>query len=448
MLNRKYEKEINNWIENGKKALLVSGARQVGKTYIIRHCVNQSKYKLIEFNLIQNPLIINAIKTATNSFDLVTQLSLFTNEKFIPGEVIIFFDEVQEYKEIMTKIKFLVDEGKFKYILSGSLLGIELKNIKSAPVGYVHSFIMYPLDFEEFLQIYSVSDEVIKELKKCFENGTSVLEVIHQKMVEFFNLYLLVGGMPEAIQTFINTRDLNEVMAVHLDIIERYKEDFTKYEETNKKLILRELYNLIPAELTSKNKRFNFKSVSNNFIYDRNKDNFLWLKNAGVAIPVYNTKEPMIPLILNEKSSLFKLFLSDVGLLTTMFGRTAKQKILLSEDINNGAVYENVVAQELLAHGFNLYYYASKKNGEVDFLIEYENKVVPIEVKSGKNYIKHSALNNLLQIDNCKIDESIVFCNDNVTIKNKIKYLPIYMIMFLDNNKPLDIVINFDELKI
>ncbi len=432
MLSRKREKEIVKWIKESKKALLVYGARQVGKTFLIRECLKQSKSSFIEFNLIKQPEIVRLLEDVTTVEELITRLSLFTDKKFIKGQTIIFLDEIQEYKEIVTKIKFFVDEGSFRYILSGSLLGVELRNLKSAPVGYVHSITMYPLDFEEFLQIFNVQASVVDMLRSCYEKKTLVNEVVNKKMLDFFNLYLLVGGMPSAVMKYVETNNLEDVYAEHTAIVEQYKQDFTRYEEDNKKLYLTQVYDLIPAELSEKNKRFNFADIQKGLKFERAENNFIWLQKAGVALPVFNATEPKIPLLLNKKSNLFKMFLSDVGMLTSLYGRSTKIKILSGEkDINNGALYENVVAQELYAHGFNPYYFNSKKQGELDFVIEKHGDILPIEVKSGKNYATHSALDNVMKNTEYNIKTAYVFANCNVAVEDKVIYYPIYFCMFL-----------------
>lgn len=273
----------------------------------------------------------------------------------------MFFDEIQEFKELATKIKFWVDEGSFRYVFSGSLLGVELKNIKSAPVGYLKTFTMYPLDFEEFLQIYNFSQDLRASLYRSFAERKPVNESVHERMMQIFNMYLNVGGMPSAVETFKETRNLEDVIAEHNDIVMQYKKDFTRYETEDRKPYLTKIYDLIPAELNNSNKRFNFADLKKGLQYSRSEDNFIWLANAGVALPVYNVAAPTIPLLLNAKSSLFKLFLSDVGMLTSLYGRATKKQLLSDDqDINNGALYENVVAQELKVHGFKLYYYNSK----------------------------------------------------------------------------------------
>lgn len=438
MLKRKIESKILAWIKNSNKALLIDGARQVGKTYIIREILNKEKLHYIEFNLIKTPEIIKLLQNSTSIDEIITNLSLFTEKSFIKGKTIIFFDEIQEFKELATKIKFWVDDGSFKFILSGSLLGVELKIIKSAPVGYLTTLTMYPLDFEEFLQIYNFNNSIKESLKNSFINRTPVDEVVHEKLMKIFNMYLNVGGMPSAVNKFKDTQNLDEVVLEHKDIIEQYKKDYTRYEYENKKLILNQIYDLIPSELNSSNKRFNFNDLKKGLRFERNENNFIWLSSAGVSLPVYNICEPLIPLLLNQKRSLFKLFLSDVGLLTTQYGKSIKIKILSNDtNINYGAIYENVVAQELKAHGFSLYYYNDKKNGEIDFVIENKGEILPIEVKSGKNYTRHSALNNIMNLENYKIKESYIFNNYNVKTEGKYIYYPVYMIMFLEDDMKL-----------
>ena len=435
MLRRKIEKDIINWLKNENKALLIDGARQVGKTYVIRKVLRENNYKYNEFNLLKTPEIIELLKNSENIDDLITNLSLFAESPFEKGKTVIFFDEIQEFKELATKIKFWVDEGSFKFIFSGSLLGVELKGIKSAPVGYLKTITMYPLDFEEFLQIYNFTAELKESLQTSFIERKPVNEEVHNRMMKIFNTYLNVGGMPSAVKRFNETKSLEDVISEHNDIIVQYKKDFTRYEKEDKKPYLTQIYDLIPAELNSQTKRFNFSDLKKGLRYERSEENFVWLASAGVAHPSYNVTEPIVPLLLNEKSSLFKLFLSDVGMLTSMYGRATKMQLLTNDqNINYGAIYENAVAQELKAHGFKLYYFTGRKTGELDFVIEYNGKIMPIEVKSGKDYNRHSALNNVLNIENYSIDEAFVLSNFNVSVANKITYYPIYMLMFIKND--------------
>lgn len=447
MLHRKIEEKIIDWIKNSKKALLIDGARQVGKTFIIRKVLEDEGCDYIEFNLIKTPALVNLLDKSDTVDDMIANLSLFADKPFVRGKTFLFFDEIQEYKELAAKIKFWVDEGSFRYVFSGSLLGVELKNIKSAPVGYLTTFTMYPLDFEEFLQIYNFTDDLRSSLYRSFKERKPVNDAVHRRMMQIFNMYLNVGGMPSAVEKFRETRSLEDVIAEHNDIVVQYKKDFTRYESEDKKPYLTQIYDLIPAELNDNNKRFNFSDLKKGLRYSRSEDSFIWLAQAGVALPVYNVAAPAIPLLMNEKSSLFKLFLSDIGMLTTLYGRATKMQLLSdNQDINNGALYENVVAQELKAHGFKLYYYNSKRFGELDFVIEYNGRVLPIEVKSGKNYQRHSALNNVMEISNYSIDEAFILSNYNVEVKGNLVYLPIYMLMFIKDEDIKLPTVDLDDL--
>lgn len=449
MLKRKIEKKIYDWIRNDERALLLYGVRQAGKTYIIRHCLESEDCSYVEFNLIREPDIVTILKNATDVDDLILKLSLYSDKKIIPGETILFFDEIQKYKEIVTKIKFLVEDKRYRYILSGSLLGVEIVNLKSAPVGYLKSLQMYPLDFEEFLQLFEISDAAFEALKKAYRNKETVDEIIHKKMLQLFHLYLIIGGMPAAVEKYRQTKNIDTVMDEHEAILQQYKLDFTQYETENKKLLLTSIYELIPAELNEQNKRFKIADIEKNLRFEKMNDSFTWLWKAGVALPVFNVTEPKIPLLLNQKSTLFKLFLSDVGMLTTLYGKALKLKIVNQEkDINKGAVYENIAAQELIAHGYNCYYYNNKKFGELDFVIEHDGEVLPIEVKSGKDYKKHSALAQIMQNENYQLSEAVVFSNSNVERNGKITYLPIYMLMFLEETEIEFADISIDRFKI
>ena len=373
------------------------------------------------------------------------RLSALTDVPMIPGETLIFFDEVQECPEIVTAIKFLVEDGQYRYILSGSLLGVELKDIRSVPVGYLSILEMYPLDFREFCEANRVSQTVMDKLKECFEKKQPVDELIHEKMMELFRLYLIVGGMPAVVDAYyIRTNNLKEVLRIQQGIVQLYYKDIAKYDKDNK-LYLDEIFSLIPSELNNKNKRFIMKDLNENFRFSRYENSFIWLKEAGVALPVYCVQEPELPLLLSKSTNLFKLFLSDVGLLASMYVDGLQLKILSREkDINFGAIYENVAAQELKAHGFELYYFNSKKQGELDFVIEYQKNVLPLEIKSGKAYTRHNALDNVLKEERYAIPQAFVFCYENISTQEKITYLPIYMIGFLEKEKIEEYIYSID----
>ena len=435
-LRRKSERLITEWYKSGaKQALLVKGARQVGKTHVIRRCLAEEGADVFEINLIEMPGGVKILENANTVDEVVMGFSTLKKHDFQKGKTVIFIDEVQKYKEMITKIKFFVDEGSFRYVLSGSLLGIELTNLSSAPVGYMTILDMYPLSFEEFLQITNINETVLASLRDSFKNRTPVQDVVNEKMLELFVRYLVVGGMPQAVSRFAETSNVNDVMQIHHDIHALYTLDFTQYETDDKKLLLHQSYELIPSELLKQNRRFLVTDLKKGLHFDRVESTFLWLQNSGVALSAFNCTEPRIPLRLNEKHSLFKIYFSDVGLLTSEYGMSTKNMLLTkNKNLNAGGIYENAVAQELSAKGFNLYYYNSNRLGELDFVIEYEGKVLPLEIKSGKDYTIHSAINNCLNNPEYEMEEAIVFANCNVTRKGKVIYLPVYMVMFMEKD--------------
>lgn len=433
MLHRKVNTFIRRFYSTSRNALLLTGARQVGKTYSIREFGKTFK-SFVEINFIENPEAVNLLKGAHSSQDLLLRLSTLTSQPLIKGETLIFFDEVQRCPDIVTAIKFLVDEGSYRYILSGSLLGVELKDLRSEPVGYMAIKDMYPMDFEEFITNLGISETVVNSLREAWLKRTPVDDFIHQKLMELFRLYLIVGGMPAAVSKYIETNNLQEVMGIQQQIIRLYKRDIAQYDPSNK-LYIEDIFNLIPPELNAKNKRFILKRLNENAKFNRVENSFLWLTNAGVALPVYNVEEPKLPLLLSRSRNLFKLFQNDVGLLASQYAEGIQMRIIRGDkDINFGAIYENAVAQELVAHGMTTYYYNNKKQGELDFVIEINGKVLPIEVKSGKDYESHRALSNILRQETYDLPEAVVFNNDNLHTAEKIIYAPVYMVMFLEKN--------------
>ena len=435
MLNRKIDKYLIEYYQKSGNALLITGARQVGKTYSIREFGKGFK-SFIEINFIENPDAVGLFKDAKGSTDILMRLSTITNVPMIKGDTLIFFDEVQECPDIVTAIKFLVDEGSYRYILSGSLLGVELKDIRSVPVGYMGVKEMFPLDFEEFITCVGINENVIATVKEAWTKRRPVDDFIHNKMMELFRLYLIVGGMPAAVSKYLESNNLQEVLAVQQEIIQLYKKDIAKYDPDNK-LYIEEIFNLIPPELNAKNKRFILKRLNENAKYARYENSFLWLKNAGVAIPVYNVEEPKVPLLLARSRNLLKLFLNDIGLLAAQYADGIQVRIIKGDkDINFGSIYENAVAQELVAHGFEPYFYNSKKRGEIDFVIENDGKVLPIEVKSGKGYVYHRALSNIMDCEEYDLPEALVLNNDNLTVEGRITYVPVYMVMFIVKSVP------------
>lgn len=436
MIKRRIDDYIRDFVLNDKRSLLISGARQVGKTFSIRKIGKECFDNFVEINFVEQPEAIELFSEHKGAKDLLLRLSAFVQKPLVPRKTLVFFDEVQKCKEILTAIKFLVDEGSYKYVMSGSLLGLELKDLRSIPVGYMSEVEMYPLDLIEFFEAIGIGNDVIDHLRSCFVNRIPVDEFIHKRIMEAVRLYNIVGGMPAAVQEYVDTNNLRRVYDVQRGIIQAYKRDIAQY-DLNNKLRIEEIFNLIPSELNAKNKRFILKELNQKARFSRYEDGFLWLKNAGVAIPVYNLEEPKIPLLLNKQRNLLKVFANDVGLLAAMYGGNIQLRLLSQNpNVNFGAIYENLVAQELYAHGFaiehSLYYFNSKRQGELDFIVEFEDHLLPIEVKSGKDYERHNALSNVMQNEDYDIPKAFVLCQDNVSVDNKIVYYPIYMIAFIE----------------
>lgn len=441
MLNRKIDSEIEKHFASTKKAMFLTGARQVGKTYAIRKYARQHDLRLVEMNFLLQPESITVLKGAGDIKDMMLRISAYTRESLVPGKTLIFFDEIQEYADIMTWVKALVDEGSYFYALSGSLLGVEMKNIRSVPVGYLSEYQMFPLDFEEFVLSAGLPQNVLDSLRKSWESRIPVDEFVHQKMMQLFRLYLIVGGMPAAVQAYVNTNNIQNVVKEQGDILDLYKVDIARYDrDERKKLYINEVFDIIPSELNAKNKRFILKRLNEHMTFSRHENDFIWLKDADMTLPTYNVEEPMSPLELNEQRNLFKLFQNDVGLLSCQYSSGGIQLKILQGDmnVNYGSVFENAVAQELHAHGWNLYYFNSKKQGEIDFLLEADNEIIPIEVKSGKDYERHNALSNVISNPDYGIKKAYVLCNDNLHKRGNVEYIPIYMTMFIQKNRDVE----------
>lgn len=442
---RKESVTVREWLDNSNRALLVTGARQTGKTWLIRDEIEKSGYTKFEINFIDQPDMVMYLNAEMSAEDFLIKLKMIMPEYCKPHKTIVFFDEIQKCPEIVTKIKFLVDEGSFKYVMSGSLLGVELKGIASAPVGYLSILRMYPMDFEEFMVANSVSKATLDMLKEKFETCDPIDDFIHQKLLAMFFVYLIVGGMPDAVKTYIETKDIREVDKIQRDIITLYKEDFTQYELEDKKFKLKSIYDIIPAELNKQNKKFVFTMLDKELKFNRYENSFLWLKDAGVALPVYNVEAPVVPLLASKSSNVFRLFSSDIGLLTSAYPAETKIELINKNgEVNNGAHFENVVAQQLTANGFDPYFCKKKNIGEIDFLIEMGGKVVPIEVKSGKAYKSHKALDNLMSVSDYHLEKAYVFSTGNIETEGTVIYLPIYMCYLLKEQKIGQMIVDLD----
>lgn len=442
---RKDSITVGEWLKNSNKALLVTGARQIGKTWLIRDEIDKSDYTRFEVNFIDQPDMVQYLNTEMSAEEFLVKLKMIMPEQCKPHETVVFFDEIQKCPEIVTKIKFLVEEGSFKYVMSGSLLGVELKGIASAPVGYLTVLRMYPMDFEEFMVANDVSDTTLEMLKEKYETCSPVDEFIHQKLLSLFFVYLIVGGMPDAVKTYVKTKDIREVDKVQRDIVALYREDFTQYELEDKKLKVKSIYDIIPVELNKQNKKFVFTMLNKELKFNRYENSFLWLKDAGVALPVYNVDAPVIPLLASKSSNVFRLFSSDIGLLTSAYPAETKMELINKNgEVNNGAHFENAVAQQLKANGFEPYFCKKKNIGEMDFVIEMNGKVVPIEVKSGKSYKAHKALDNFMKVPDYHLEKAYVFSVGNVEKIGSVMYLPIYMCYLLKEKQLEQMIVELD----
>lgn len=440
MLYRKIASKIESFLKSEKKRMLVvSGARQVGKSYIIREVGMRLYSNFIEVNMEEDKQSNRLFENARTVEDFMIALSTIAGAKMKDSEkTLVFIDEIQAYSHLLTLAKFLVEDGRFTYIASGSQLGIALKTTQSIPIGSIELLSMYPLDFEEFLIANGVGELLINEMRRKFEAKETLNESLHMKVMDYFRKYLLVGGMPSAVNTYLSEHNMVSVRNIHRDINLLYKNDAAKYEsESLRKLKIQRIYDMVPSNLEKVKKRIVAKDIElkkGKRMADY-QDEFEYLISSGITLEVQAISKPSYPLVENSGKNLLKLYMSDIGLLTGILYHNDVQPIMNDKcGVNLGSVYENVVAQELKAHGFKLYYYDNKKNGEVDFLIDSVDllSVLPIEVKSGKDYYIHTALNNLLKVDEYKISNGIVFSNEaKVYTNGNVIYMPIYYVMFL-----------------
>ena len=460
MLYRKIIEEFKSWKENENTSLLVYGARQVGKTYLIREFCKDSFSHLYEINFSENIVALNTLLTVSNYDGFVKALSFLLPNLPREGDV-LFFDEIQIYYEernkriekdptfasnyvdILTLSKTIVDQASYRFILSGSLLGITLFNIHLNPAGYLKEITMNPLDFEEYLLACNVSKEAIDNLKESFKNKEAINPIINEEIIKKFKEYILVGGMPRAVDVFIKKNDYKLVTDTHYEIINWYKSDIIKYAPIGDRLVISMMYEALASQINEKNRKF-IKSHLEEIPNYKNlqlEDKLLWLSNSGIAIPTYNVHNATFPLKASKDYKVVKLFANDVGLLTTMLFETNDKKKIFDDDsdIDFGAVYENVAAELLLAHNIQPFYKSMKKDGEIDFVTEKRRSIIPIEIKSNRpnklGLYEHKALDKYL--DNYKdTNEAYLFGLTNINrINQTLTYYPIYMIEFFRNER-------------
>ncbi|ATV28890.1 ATP-binding protein [Prevotella intermedia] len=442
MLYRKIEKFIKSHLQSSDdKILLIDGARQIGKSYIIRYVGQKEFSNYIEINMEEDKLGDRLFADVRTVRDFYLTLSInFGNKMGDKHNTLVFIDEIQAYDHLFTLLKFLREDGRFTYIASGSRLGIALKQTSSLPLGSILIKHMYPLDFEEFLIANGVGQIILDTLYDNFAKRKPMPTAIHNKLMSLFRHYLLSGGLPDAVNKFIEEDNIQTTRASQDAVYQNYGIDAAKYEQmTNRRLSIQRIYEMIPSNLEKTKKRIIAKDIEGKTgkRMSNYAEEFEYLIASGIALEVKAISTPTFPLIQNSGKNLLKLYMNDVGLLTSIYYRNNPKAVLDDvPSINLGSVYETVVAQELKAHGFSLYYYDNKQNGEVDFLIDDVEhlSITPIEVKSGKDYKTHSALNKFVSNKHYNIHRAYVLSNEQkVSVADGITYMPIYYIMCFKN---------------
>lgn len=453
MLYRKISVTIEEHLKSGSdKILLVDGARQVGKTYIIRYTGQKLFENFIELNMVEDSLGDRLFANTRTVEDFFLQVSMLAGEKMQQKEnTLIFIDEIQAYPHLLTLLKFLREDNRFTYIASGSLLGVTLSETTSIPMGSIRKIRMFPLDFEEFLYACGINSFVISSLRQKFERLEALEESMHGRMMGLFRKYLLVGGMPDAVNSYLLDKNIQKIREIQNEIHDYYAADASKYGE-ERKLKIRRIYDLIPSNMENKKKRVVAKEIENKRgkSFTDYQDEFEYLISAGIALNVQAISNPVFPLIQSSGKNLLKLYLNDVGILTgILYGNNIRAVLDDENSVNLGSVYENAAASELIAHGCRLFYYDNRSKGEVDYLIDdYDSlSVVPIEIKSGKDYTVHSALNTFVRNEDYHIKKAYVLSNAREISRNgKIIYMPIYFIIFFgDSSKTSNMTLKNNE---
>lgn len=439
MLYRKIEKPIRDYLSgNRSKVLVVEGARQIGKSYIIRHVGKELFENFIELNLVEDKAGPQLFANVSTISDFYLRMSLVSGENMDGNRenTLVFIDEIQEYPQLLTLLKFLNADARYTYVASGSLLGVTLGQTTSIPVGSIRIMDMFPLDFEEFMLANSVGKPFIDEMRRKYIDGESLDDYAHNKIIDLWRKYLVVGGMPDAVNAFLETSNFTEVRSIQNDIIRLYAADASKYDHEHK-LLIKRIYDMIPSNMENKKKRVVAKKIENKDggRFANYMEEFEYLISSGIALEAIAISNPKYPLSESVTKNLIKLYLNDTGLLTSiLYGNDIISVLDDKLSINLGAVYETAIATQLRASGYNLYYYDNKKKGEVDYIVnDRDNQtVLPIEVKSGRDYRIHSAINALVSNQDYGIKRGIVLSNEReIIIDDKIIHLPIYYSPFI-----------------
>lgn len=437
-LKRKIETILNEYYAHDPgKIMVVDGARQTGKSFIIRKTAGSFFEHYVEINLFEDKHGLRLFRDVdtVDKFNMAVSLAAGAYLGDGKADTIIFLDEIQEYPDLLPLLKFLNQRGRYRYIASGSALGVELSKTSSIPMGSLTIEHLHPLDFEEFLWALGVGDEVISYLKTCHTGKREVPLPVHETMMRHLRTYFLIGGLPEAVRSHVDGMDINGIRKLHSEIISFYAADCAKYDSEHRLQIMR-IYHLLPSFMEQRKKRVVYKEIDpGSARSDRYVDEFDYLSSSGVALPVMAVSNPVFPLDESVTKNLLKLYMNDVGLLSSVLFASNTRAVLDDvRSINLGALYETFTAMELCAHGHRLFYYDNRVKGEVDFLInDYDRlAVLPIEVKSGRDYQIHSSLTSMIKTNEGGATEGLVLCNSNsAKPRNGIRYIPSYMTMFI-----------------
>ena len=434
MLKRKFYDTLLEWKKKGtKKPLFVRGARQIGKTFIIEYFGKKNYSSYVYLNFLENPEYKRIFDGALDASTIYSRITLMVpSVRLPPHDTLIFLDEIQECGEARTALKFLALDGQYDIVASGSLLGIQYKKVKSIPVGYEEPVTMHSLDFEEFLWAKGYSDDIIPQLRAAFETRTKVDDVLNDVMHREIRDYMVIGGMPAVVDTFAKHRNYAEVDTIQRQIVSDYLDDIMNYASHVDKPKIRSCFLSIPRQLAreNENRKFKYAEVEKGVGARKFWDSVEWLRDASIAEMAHNLSAPLFPLSAYEEETVFKLYLSDIGLLVAMYGFETKAAIInqtISGSVKGG-LYENLIATFLVRRGRQLRYLRGKREPlEVEFLIEKEGSVIPIEVKASN--ASTASLDRLLARDDIPFGYKLTA--GNVGVFGKKITLPHYMAMFL-----------------
>lgn len=437
-MKRKILNDLMKWKENPhKKPLIIKGARQVGKTYIIREFAQEAYEDLVEINFERDLEFIDLFKKTHNPKDILQYLEVAFMDKNFDRNTLFFMDEIQACSDALTSLKFLAESFPCDIICSGSMLGVAIANSTSFPVGYIETWQMYPLSFMEFIEALGMKENIIQSLSDCLLNNLPVMEVLHNKMNDLFKEYMVVGGMPEVVNKYIETKSFKETLLVQRRIVSDYLNDMVKYADGSERIKVRECYQSIPLQLAKENKKFQYKLVKsggNARYFDASLN---WLKDSGLVNLTYRLKTIDKPLEIHKESAVFKVYMADTGLLVSQFDESVIKELLNGNlGVFKGALYENIAAQILSMHERELYYFEPNTSSEIDFIIYYKGEICPLEIKAGRNTASKSFTNF---VDKYNSPYAFRLSQKNIgTNKENVSYVPLYMLeMLLDQEKEI-----------